>query len=67
MFKKVLASDLTEIEYTHFSLRSGKDIFVKGGSVVQKYKDQKIRLLYANRREIIEQNVVSTTDGKMRG
>lgn len=57
IFKKILSSDHKEIEYTHFSLRSARDIYDKGGCVVSKYKDQKFRLLFDNRREIVSGDV----------
>jgi hypothetical protein len=43
-----------EFEYTQSSLRSAKDIFKQGGHVTEKFKDQKVRVLYDNRREIVE-------------
>lgn len=53
-FKEVLSTKEKCFEFTLFSLRSAKDIFKQGGHVTSKYRDQKIRLLYDNRRLIKE-------------
>ena len=42
------------MEYTRKSLRSAKDIIKKGAHVTSVLKDQVFRLLYDNRREIVE-------------
>lgn len=43
-----------EFEYTQSRTRSSKDVYKKGGHVTLQHKDQKVRLLYDNRRNIIE-------------
>jgi hypothetical protein len=53
-YTKALSSEEKEFEYTQSSLRSAKDIFKQGGHVTEKLKDQIVRVLYDNRREIIE-------------
>ena len=55
LFKNVLKNDNKFIEYTKSSLRSAKDIFIKGGHVTNEFKEQTFRLFYDNRRNIIEQ------------
>lgn len=53
-FKSVLACEDKSIDYTQFRLRSAKDIFKHGGHVTSIYRDQKVRLIYDNRRSIVE-------------
>jgi hypothetical protein len=53
-FKEVLSRSDKILEFTASELRSAKDIFNKGGHVMMLYKDQNFRLLYDNRRRIIE-------------
>jgi hypothetical protein len=40
------------LEYIQWSLRSAKEIYLKGGNVVESNRDQRFRLLYDNRRKI---------------
>lgn len=54
LFKNTLKNDNKLIEFTRRSLRSAKDIFKKGGHVTSELRDQVFRLLYDNRRLIIE-------------
>ena len=56
MFIKLLKNQNRDrnIEFIQSSLRSALDIVKYGGHVTKKYKDQKFRLLYDNRREIID-------------
>jgi hypothetical protein len=54
LFKEVLKGSEKFFEFTQKRLRSAKDIFSKGGHVTAVYKDQKFRMLYDNRRQIIE-------------
>jgi hypothetical protein len=54
IFKGVLASDEKSFEYTQHRLRSAKDIVKSGGHVTSIHRDQNVRLLYDNRRIIIE-------------
>jgi len=56
MFIKILKNQNRDrnIEFIQSSLRSALDIVKYGGHVTKKYKDQKFRLLYDNRREIID-------------
>lgn len=54
VLKQTLASKDKEFEYTQSSLRTAKDIYKKGGHVTQKIRDQKFRVLYDNRRCIVE-------------
>ena len=51
-FLDVLSKEDKSLEYIQFSLRSAKDIYVKGGHVTSVYKDQIYRLHYDNRRLI---------------
>lgn len=53
IFKDTLASTNKTFEYTWESLRSAKDIFTKGGNMVKVMKDQTFRMLYDNRRQVI--------------
>jgi hypothetical protein len=53
-FKKVLGSDSKQFEYVAKRLRGAKDVFTKGGHVQSIYKDQKFRMLFDNRRQILE-------------
>jgi hypothetical protein len=39
------------------SLRNAKDIFKNGGHVTNKLKDQKVRVLFDNRRKIVDENL----------
>lgn len=48
--------NLTVSDYIQTSLRSSKDIFLKGGHVVVKYKDQSFKMAFDNKRKIIESN-----------
>jgi hypothetical protein len=54
IFKDVLSTREKEFEYTQARTRSSKDVFKKGGHVTMQYKEHKIRLIYDNRRSIIE-------------
>jgi hypothetical protein len=54
LFKGILKSSEKVFEFTRKSLRGAKDIFNKGGHVTTVLKDQSFRLLYDNRRKIIE-------------
>lgn len=54
IFKEVLRTREKEFEYTQARARSAKDVFTKGGHVTILHRDQKVRLLYDNRRSIIE-------------
>jgi len=53
-FKELLKSKDKFFEYTRKSLRGASDIYKKGGHVTTILKDQVFRLLYDNRRSIIE-------------
>jgi hypothetical protein len=53
-YKKALSSEEKEFEYTQSSLRGARDIFKEGGHVTEKLRDQKVRVLFDNRREIVE-------------
>ena len=53
-FKNILATPEKSFEYTQFRIRSAKDVFKKGGHVTAVYRDQKVRMLYDNRRVILE-------------
>jgi hypothetical protein len=54
LFKSVLKGAEKFFEFTQKRLRSAKDIFTNGGHVTISYKDQKFRMFYDNRREVIE-------------
>lgn len=54
LFKNILSTREKVFEYTQQSTRSAKDIFNQGGHVIIKYKNQRVRLLYDNRRIILE-------------
>jgi hypothetical protein len=54
LFKSVLKGSEKFFEFTQQRLRSAKDIYTKGGHVTISYKDQKFRMYYDNRREVIE-------------
>ena len=54
VFKSTLAEKNKMFEYTQKSVRSAKDVFNRGGHVTVVYKDQKFRLIYDNRRVMIE-------------
>jgi hypothetical protein len=53
IFINTLKSKDKHLEYIQSSLRSAKDIFIHGGHVTMKYKDQIYRLWFDNRRRII--------------
>ena len=42
------------VDFIHTSLRSGIDIYKKGGNVVRSFKDQKFRMMSDNRREFVD-------------
>jgi len=54
IFNNVLASKEKEFEFTQSRVRSAKDVFSLGGHVTIINRDQKIRMLYDNRRIIEE-------------
>jgi hypothetical protein len=54
LFKNTLKTPSKLFEFTRLNLRSAKDILTKGGQVTEVQKDQTFRLLYDNRRKIIE-------------
>lgn len=60
MFTKQIdfGNDLRQIEYLQTSLRSAIDILKHGGHVTKKYKDQRFSLVYDNRREILDQDLI---------
>ncbi len=51
-------NDLRQIEYLQMSLRTAIDIMKHGGHVTRKYKDQRFSLVYDNRREILDQDLI---------
>src|SRR5258705_12253398 len=53
-FKKVLGSKEKYFEYTQSSLRGANEIYKKGGHVTMTFKEQIFRLMYDNRRQIID-------------
>ena len=61
-FKDVLKQRDKSFEYTQFRLRGAKDIFKKGGHVTPTYRDQKVRLLFDNRRVIIDTSSIHNFD-----
>ena len=61
-FKDVLKQRDKSFEYTQFRLRGAKDIFKKGGHVTPTYRDQKVRLLYDNRRIITDSDKIIRND-----
>lgn len=52
IFKDILSKEEKMFEFTQKSTRSAKDVFNRGGHVISIYKDQKVRLIYDNRRVI---------------
>ena len=54
MFKQTLASEEKYFEFTQTRLRGAKDVFKDNGHVTSILKDQKFRLLFDNRRRIVE-------------
>jgi len=52
------------LTYTLSRLRSAKDLYQKGGQVTEVMRDQTFRLLYDNRREILELDNTSLYDSK---
>lgn len=48
-----LSSENKFFEYIQFSLRSAKDIYLKGGHVTPVYRDQIFRIQFDNRRKIL--------------
>lgn len=55
VFLSILESgDLTGYEYIQNSLRSAKDIYLKGGHVTKVYKDQSFKMVFDNKRHIIK-------------
>lgn len=55
-FTRILQTDDKRISYIQSSLRGSKEIFLKGGHATMRYKDQSFRMVYDNRRVIIEEN-----------
>jgi hypothetical protein len=55
-FKKVLSSKEKYFEFTQSSLRGANEIYKKGGHVTPTYKDRIFRLMYDNRRLIIDED-----------
>lgn len=53
-FKEILASDNKMFEFTQTRIRGANDIFKKGGHVTKTMRDQVFRMLYDNRRQIVE-------------
>jgi len=53
-------NDLRHIEYLQMLLRTTIDIMKHGGHVMRKYKDQRFSLVYDNRREILDQDLINT-------
>jgi hypothetical protein len=62
IFKDVLSTEEKSFEYIQHTLRSAKDILKNGGHVTSLYKDKKVRLLYDNRRQILEPKGFDCTD-----
>jgi hypothetical protein len=62
LFKKTLKDSTKMFEFTRSSLRSAKDIFIKGGHVTEVLKDQTFRLFYDNRRKIVEPTEFKTSN-----
>lgn len=60
-FKLILNSTDKTIQYLSFSLRSGSEIFKKGGHVSDIYKDQSYSMNYDNKRRICDE-LFSTPD-----
>lgn len=56
-FLNVLGSEEKSLEFIQSRLRSGKDVYLKGGHVVMKYSDRKFSLTYDNKRLIIDKDV----------
>ena len=54
MLKKTFKESEKEIEFTLSSIRSAKEVFKQGGHVTTKLRDQKFRIKFDNRREIID-------------
>ena len=54
IFLEAFNSD-KELIYIQRQLRTGKDIFTKGGNVTEKLADRKFRLLYDNKRRVVEE------------
>jgi hypothetical protein len=55
VFMGILDSgDLTSFEYIQNSLRSAKDLYLDGGQVTKILKDQSFKMLFDNKRKIVE-------------
>lgn len=54
LFENTMNSNNKEIVYINHRLRSALEIFKKGGHVTSVYKDQVFRLVFDNRRKIIQ-------------
>jgi hypothetical protein len=65
IFKSALKREVKQFEYTQSRIRGAKDIFNKGGHVTNTYRDQKIRVIYDNRRSIIEPTETEYNDFDM--
>jgi hypothetical protein len=53
IFIKKMSSEEKFFEFVQFSLRSAKDIYLKGGHVTPVYRDQIFRIQFDNRRKIL--------------
>lgn len=63
LFIEVLKSD-KEINFIQEQLRSGKDIFIHGGHVTKVFSDRIFRLLYDNKRFIINDKSKTLLDSR---
>lgn len=53
------SGDLSDHEYIQNSLRSAKDIYLKGGHATKVYRDQSFKMVFDNKRQIVK-NVKKT-------
>ena len=61
-YKEALSSSDKEFEYIQSSLRGAKDVFKFGGHVTEKLRDQIVRVVFDNRRKIVESDKVFNYD-----
>lgn len=53
LVKAELQGTIKVIEYVQSGLRSGKDIYTKGGHIGAKYSDKRYSFLFDNKRRIV--------------
>jgi len=64
IFEEIMKSNDKNLVYLQSRLRSAKDLFAEGGNVTMVFRDQKYRLIFDNKRLIIENKNDTLLDSK---